>query len=287
MKKTEAKPKKKQRPGRPPIPTYAKGYPKKKPAPAKPKEEKYAGLRGARDRFKSDDWMDDAEAMRTTGGLTKTSAMPGWSYSLPALKTCGVGSKLASIPNSPCAVCYATRNFYRMPNVVAAQQRRLEAVKVAESFGWEKWTRAIVQQIRAVSYATPESKFFRWHDSGDVISWGHLLAIVEVARRLPHVRFWLPTKEYALVRRLARECAELPENLCVRVSMALFDEAPPTQRFEGRFPWNSAERTPGALAGTGSPCQKPVNKQKTGVAACGSCRACWSNEVENVVLEEH
>ena len=48
------------------------------------------------------------EALKITDSFTKTSKMPGLSYSLPAW-ACKTGQKLAKIPGTPCFGCYAKK----------------------------------------------------------------------------------------------------------------------------------------------------------------------------------
>ena len=73
--------------------------------------------------------MKVKEAKKITEGFTKTSKMPGLSYSLPAWE-CKTGSKLRKIKGSVCASCYALKgNYTRYPAIKRAQYRRLEAMK--------------------------------------------------------------------------------------------------------------------------------------------------------------
>ena len=61
------------------------------------------------------------EAKKITGSLTRTSKMPGLSYSLPAWE-CKTGSKLRKIKGSVCASCYALKgNYTRYKAIKAAQ----------------------------------------------------------------------------------------------------------------------------------------------------------------------
>ena len=59
--------------------------------------------------YKND--MLKKEAKQITGSLTKTSKMPGLSYSLPAWE-CKTGAKLRKVKNSVCASCYAMKGNY-------------------------------------------------------------------------------------------------------------------------------------------------------------------------------
>jgi len=109
------------------------------------------------------------EARKITDSLTRTSKMPGLSYSLPAW-ACQTGSKLRKVKTSPCYGCYALKgNYTRYPAIKIAQYRRLAAIKM------EGWTRAMAVQIL-------KQKYFRWHDAGDVQSHEHMAKIIEVCK---------------------------------------------------------------------------------------------------------
>ena len=51
------------------------------------------------------------DAKKITQSLTRTSKMPGLSYSLPAW-ACQTGSKLRKIEGTPCFSCYAFELFF-------------------------------------------------------------------------------------------------------------------------------------------------------------------------------
>ena len=55
--------------------------------------------------------MKVKEALKITEGFTRTSKMPGLSYSLPAWE-CKTGSKLRKVKGSVCASCYALKGNY-------------------------------------------------------------------------------------------------------------------------------------------------------------------------------
>jgi hypothetical protein len=61
--------------------------------------------------------MKVKDALKITDSFTKTSKMPGLSYSLPAW-ACQTGSKLRLVPTSPCFGCYALKgNYTRYPAI--------------------------------------------------------------------------------------------------------------------------------------------------------------------------
>ena len=109
--------------------------------------------------------MKVKDAKKITESLTRTSKMPGLSYSLPAW-ACQTGSKLRKVPGSPCFGCYALKgNYTRYPAIKAAQYRRLDSIKNP------LWVEAMAAQIK-------RQKWFRWHDAGDLQSSEHMQKII-------------------------------------------------------------------------------------------------------------
>lgn len=199
-----------------------------------------------------------------TGGLSKPSKMPGWSYGLPALKSCATGSKLAQIPGTVCHDCYACKGMYQFPVVRDAQQRRLDSVSEPG------WVDSMVAQI-----GSKKEKYFRWHDSGDLISLDHLSKICQIALRLPQYVFWLPTQEHALVAQYRKNHGPIPENLTIRLSTPKIDGRPVTTDLNTSSVHKNAPPQ-------GHECPAPHQGN-----TCGDCRACWSKEVKNVSYHAH
>ena len=196
------------------------------------------------------------EARQITGGLSKPSKMPGPAHNLPAA-ACKTGAKLAQIPGSVCAGCYALKGRYRFNNVQAALQRRLQAIESPE------WVEAMIVLIKP-------QKFFRWHDSGDIQSLKHLENIFRVCRATPGTSHWLPTREAQFLKRL--KVNQVPRNLIIRMSSHMIDQAP-----VNFWPWTST-----VTSGEGRSCPAPEQGN-----SCGSCRACWDRGVDNVCYGKH
>lgn len=187
--------------------------------------------------------------------LSAPSKMPCRSFSLP-LSVCGVGSKLAKKEGTICSLCYAGAGNYRFSNVQTALQARLSA------FERPTFVSEITEKIRREE----KSGFFRWFDSGDVPHWKGLLKIVQVAIALPGVRFWLPTKEYALIQRYVETIGTFPENLTVRLSGYIVD-GPAPAALASRLGVVTSTVTSKAEAAT---CPAPAQGNR-----CADCRACW------------
>ena len=100
----------------------------------------------------------------------------------------------------------------------------------------------------------------------------HLRNIITLARHVPHVRIWLPTREYEVVRACADE---VPPNLTVRVSGHEIDGPPPSW-------WPTTSTVTSLRAGTEGVC--PAKDQGN---HCGECRACWDGGVANVAYRLH
>ena len=188
--------------------------------------------------------------------MTRTSKMPGLSYSLPAWE-CKTGAKLAKIKGSVCAGCFAMKgNYTRYPAIKAAQYVRLKAITDP------RWVPAMVTQIK-------RQKYFRWHDAGDIQSADHLQKIFEVCRLTPDTKHWIPTREAQFLKDVNPE--EVPENLIIRMSSHMIDQGPVSF-----WPWTS---TVGSSTRT---CPAPDQGGK-----CGDCRSCWNKEIPNIEYGKH
>ena len=147
--------------------------------------------------------MKVKDAKEITGSLTRTSKMPGLSYSLPAWE-CKTGSKLRKVKGSVCSMCYALKgNYTRYKAIKAAQYVRLKAITDP------RWVNSMVTQIK-------RQKFFRWHDAGDIQSMDHLNKIFEVCKLTPETRHWMPTREAQFLNQIKPEA--VPTNLIIRMS---------------------------------------------------------------------
>jgi len=212
------------------------------------------------------------------GDLGKTTKMPGLSFGL-STSACGVGGRLQDVCGSVCEGCYAKRLEAFRPSVQVGHDRRTEAVhRATETLGgMVAWVNAMANLIhwRYRDVTDPAMRVFRWHDSGDIQSFGHLHMINAVARELPDIQFWLPTKEKAMVNKYLRYYGSFSPNLMVRVSAPMIDGAPLK-----KYPYTSTVHK--ALEPIGHVCPAP---QQNG--ECGSCRACWSNDVPNVSYHKH
>jgi len=207
--------------------------------------------------------MKTSEALKLVGGLAKPSKMPGWAYGLPAAE-CKTGGILKHVTGSTCEGCYADKGCYVFAVVQAAQYRRLKSINHPQ------WVNAMAALINS-----KKSKYFRWHDSGDVQDEAHLMKIFEVARLTPETSHWLPTRE-AWTKKYLKD---KPDNLVLRFSMPMVDQAPAkswpnvSTVMSKDQPWFGA---------TSVACVAPDQGNE-----CRDCRACWDPSVKNVTYWKH
>ena len=202
--------------------------------------------------------MKVRDAVKITGSMTRTSKMPGLSYSLPAWE-CQVGKKLRAVKGSVCSGCYALKgNYTRYPAIKAAQYFRLASLMDP------RWVKAMTVQVK-------RQKWFRWHDAGDLQSVEHLKKIFEVCNNTPGTMHWLPTREVKYTRLMDPEV--VPKNLKIVISDHMVDQVTPVRS----WPYTSGVTTAGNAT-----CPAPSQGGK-----CGSCRACWDRNTARVVYGKH
>lgn len=198
------------------------------------------------------------------GSLSKPSKMPGYSYGLPALTSCRTGSKLAKIEGTGCFKCYACSNFYRMRSVQEAQLKRMNSIADP------RWVDEMVAMI-----GSTQEKYFRWHDSGDLLSIEHLSKLCQIAVRLPEYKFWLPTQEHQIVYDYVSTHGQVPNNLTIRLSTPKIDGRPVTTSL-------CTSSIHDQKSPQGHPCPARDHGNE-----CGSCRACWDPSIKNVSYPLH
>ena len=199
--------------------------------------------------------MNTKEAWALVGGLSKPSKMPGWSIGIPA-KECKTGKKLRQIKNSVCEGCYALKGCYVFAVVQAAQYKRLKAIDHPQ------WVEAMALLINS-----KKPDVFRWHDSGDVQDFTHLMKIFQVCKLSPAKRHWMPTREAWIKDHMHKA----PANLVVRFSSPMIDQGPVKS-------WANTS----TVSTKSRSCPAPDNNNE-----CGSCRACWDPNVKNIEYGKH
>jgi len=195
--------------------------------------------------------------------FTFTSKMSCASFSLPAGANQALGSCAGSDRRAVesegsyrrwhgpigekyiCSFCYAGKGSYAIyPSISINQQVHLNWV-----FKTVKAGTFVDQMVSALKFLqTPESRaklalkgvsadYFRIHDAGDFFDLagegepfnpGYYLAWCEVARRLPKIHFWAPTRVWALDKWMrVFQANPPPPNLALRPSALSFGSAAP------------------------------------------------------------
>jgi hypothetical protein len=181
---------------------------------------------------------------------------------------CDRGSLLAQVPGTVCAKCYAKRGHYTCGGVNRCHDRRLEGL------GHPQWVDAMAFMLEIY-----DERWFRWFDSGDLQSLEHLENIVEVCKRTPSCRHWLPTHETYIVGEFL-ETREFPSNLTVRIS-ADYIESKPTAPTWG-LPVSTVHKYRGEPVPGSTECKSWTRENR-----CGPCRACWNPKVDAVSYHTH
>ena len=201
------------------------------------------------------------------GGLSAPSKMPCHSYSIPAME-CKTGKKLAKVKGSTCFNCYALKGNYRFSNVKNAMYTRFQTI------GQMLWVESMVLTIAIFE----KTDYFRWHDSGDLQDVEHLEKLVQIAKYLPEINFWLPTREYGIVNDFS---GVIPKNLVIRFSAHMNNSYKEIANKDNASVVISDE----SLAISDSVICHATRKDSS--HKCESCRACWSTNVKIVAYLLH
>jgi len=197
--------------------------------------------------------------------LSKASKMPCRSWSLQAIDTCPAAKMSNGELVPACKGCYATTGNYNFSTV--------KAPRVHNKRDWkrEEWASDMIKEL-------DNDPYFRWFDSGDMYDLRLAKKILEVMKATPWTRHWLPTRmhKFAKFAAVIEEMQSLP-NVVVRLSG------------DGVH----GEIIEGATVSTIIPHVEDATKQMTVCEAyerdgkCGSCRACWSKEVQVIAYPAH
>ena len=219
-----------------------------------------------------------AQAQSSCGTLSSPSKMPGKGTSTPAT-ACNTGSKLRDVKGSVCEGCYAMKGMYLMANVKPALDNRLSLVMASQD-NPEPWIAGMVKLIW-------NQEYFRWHDSGDLQGDWHFSNIVEVARRTPHIKHWIPSREYRMVTdytdKITSYEQRLPKNLCVRLSAHMVNGAPPTGL---GFP-TSTVVTDGTHDCPAYAQDGACSGMNENTGQWEDCRKCWDTSNQNTAYPKH
>jgi Gene product 88 len=198
--------------------------------------------------------------------ISVTSKLDGIrSWSLQALDTCPGSIASPGELVDACKGCYATTGNYRFANVKAPRAHNKE--------DWQRldWCDDMVQELN-------KDRFFRWFDSGDMYALGLAEKMLEVMKRTPWVKHWLPTRmhkfpKFALV---LREMASLP-NVSVR-----FSSDSVTGDYTKKLHGSVIIPTPADVKKGMTLCEAYSHGGK-----CNGCRACYDKKVKVIAYPAH
>ncbi len=131
------------------------------------------------------------------------------------------------------------------------------------------WVPAAIHQISWES-----DDLFRLFVSGDIQDENHLKNMDTIARNVPHVTLWLPSREREIILSVRKQLGELAPNLFIRASGTTVDGPPPT--------WNAFTSTVVTDQSPG-PDVCPAKEQG---GKCLTCRACTDPNARNVIYRK-
>lgn len=137
-----------------------------------------------------------------TSGNAKTGRVG--CYNLPIEYTCMHDCECYKDRN-----CYACRGCYCFHDNQAQYAENLKFYREVDDFTFVTYVSWYIM--------TENLSLFRYFTCGDIPDMRFVRLICEIARKNPHVRFWLYTKKYRLVNRFVREngLATIPENMVI------------------------------------------------------------------------
>lgn len=220
--------------------------------------------------------------------FSKASKMPCLSWSLPALLTCPGSSEsyknysgqLQDWQNAfdsdaklvpSCQGCYATTGNYLYKNVKAVREHNMQ--------DWQKpdWASKMVATIK-------HEKYFRFFDSGDVYCVELAEKILEVCKRCPDTKFWIPSLAWQIVEieNVLLDINALP-NVVVRGSTGKVISSKNEIKYS-HYPSSYVVANAEDVKGSRG---LVVCRSFERSGKCGSCRACWNIKVGTVLYPAH
>lgn len=198
--------------------------------------------------------------------ISVTSKLDGVrSWSLEALETCPGSIAAPGQLVDACSGCYATTGNYRFANVKAPRAHNKK--------DWQRmaWSDDMVAELK-------NDRYFRWFDSGDMYTLALAEKILEVMKRTPWVKHWLPTRMYKFpkFRQVLTDMQAL-KNVSVRFSSdSIVGEY--TKGLHGSviIPMPADAKRGMKLCGA-----------YDNNGACGDCRACYDKKVKVIAYPAH
>lgn len=117
--------------------------------------------------------------------------------------------------DAPCKNgCYALKGRYLFDNVNLSSWKNLYYFN-SDPVGF---FRAIANELEKAENLRPW-KWFRWHETGDIVNYDYFCGMVELARKFKRINFMAFTKKYDIVNRWIENNGNLPRNLTIVFSV--------------------------------------------------------------------
>lgn len=198
--------------------------------------------------------------------ISITSKLDGVrSWSLEALDTCPGSIASPGVLVDACQGCYATTGNYRFANV--------KAPRAHNKLDWQRmaWSDDMVAELK-------NDRFFRWFDSGDMYTLALAEKMLEVMKRTPWVKHWLPTRMHKFPKfRIVLSEMQALKNVSVR-----FSSDSVTGDYTRGLHGSVIIPTPADAKRGMKLCGAYDNDGK-----CGDCRACYDKKVKVIAYPAH
>lgn len=198
--------------------------------------------------------------------ISVTSKLDGIrSWSLQALDTCPASKNADGSLVDACAGCYATTGNYSYPNV--------KAPRAENKLDWQR-----IEWVDDMVKALDSDRYFRFFDSGDMYALPLAEKMLEVMKRTPWVKHWLPTRmhKFPKFRGVLAEMQALP-NVSVRFS----SDSVQGEYIKGTH-GSVIVPTPDDVQSGMTLCKAYDNGGK-----CSGCRACYDKGVDLIAYPAH
>ena len=217
------------------------------------------------------------EAKDIIGNFSMASKLPCPSYSIPA-EYCHTGTILRGIEGSVCQDCYACDNEKHTGWFIKDRVMQPMTHRMLQVLFNPRWTKAMIFLLDHYWF-----EFFRWHESGDILSYHHFEQLCIIADAVPQTKFWLPTQEWNIIIEYWEKHGKIPlkqlhPNLIIRLSARMKNDSCPT--------W-LAERLGVATSNVSSDMEKVDCPAHNHGQTCGDCRNCWKYDKMTVTYALH
>jgi len=222
--------------------------------------------------------------------LSDPDKMPEFAFNIPA-QECKAGAHMVDLEGFICHDCYALPDVDENGKRLSNRGGRYKFNVVQEAL-YRRFEFAMNNSyfIDVMSYLIGKKvkEKFRWFDSGDLQSEKMLDDICRICRNTPHILHWLPTKEWKMAEKYIMSGNKIPRNLDLRLSALKVDGDPPYALAKRLGLNTSTVMSPEvwekfvATKEKGIRCPSSLNDNK-----CGTCKACWTDEVVNVGYKGH